>query len=101
MASLFTTSSGRSSRHWADRLRQRIGDATVAGFIALIRLYRIGVRPLLGGACRYAPSCSSYAEDALRHHGAVRGLRLTGARVLRCHPWSAGGYDPVPGGQKH
>jgi uncharacterized protein len=47
--------------------------------------------------CRYEPSCSHYAEQAIRHHGVVRGLALAGWRLLRCNPWSRGGYDPVPG----
>ena len=52
--------------------------------------------PLLGGHCRYLPTCSVYAEEAVRRHGAGRGLRLALARVLRCHPFRPGGYDPVP-----
>lgn len=47
--------------------------------------------------CKYEPSCSHYAEQAVRHHGVVRGLALAGWRLLRCNPWSRGGYDPVPG----
>ena len=52
--------------------------------------------PLLGGHCRYVPSCSVYAEEAVRRHGGGKGLRLAAARVLRCHPFRPGGYDPVP-----
>ena len=52
--------------------------------------------PLLGGYCRYLPSCSVYAEEAVRRHGAAHGLRLAVGRVLRCHPFRRGGYDPVP-----
>ena len=58
-----------------------------------IRLYRTLVSPLLGQRCKYYPSCSQYALDALREHGAFRGLVLTGWRLLRCNPWSHGGVD--------
>jgi len=58
-----------------------------------IRLYRMLVSPLLGQRCKYYPSCSQYALDALREHGALRGLVLTGWRLLRCNPWSHGGVD--------
>lgn len=62
----------------------------------LIRLYRYCISPLLGPSCRFYPSCSCYAEEALDQHGVARGLYLTTRRLLRCHPWHAGGYDPVP-----
>lgn len=64
--------------------------------IALIQLYRMLLSPYLGQHCRFAPSCSAYALDALRVHGVLRGLALTLRRLLRCHPWCVGGYDPVP-----
>ena len=51
---------------------------------------------MLGPTCRFYPSCSCYAEEALQQHGAVRGSYLTVRRLMRCHPWHAGGYDPVP-----
>jgi putative membrane protein insertion efficiency factor len=51
---------------------------------------------VLGGQCRFTPSCSFYSIDAYRRHGAWRGTRLTVARLLRCHPWGGGGHDPVP-----
>lgn len=66
-------------------------------FLGLIRLYRIVARPLLGPRCRFAPSCSEYAEEALRSLPAGRALRLTVSRLLRCHPLHPGGVDPVPG----
>ncbi len=62
----------------------------------LVRGYRFFLSPWLGSACRFTPSCSAYALDALERHGAWRGSLLTGARLLRCHPWCDGGHDPVP-----
>jgi|SRR5581483_12498076 len=62
----------------------------------LIRAYRLIVRPILPATCRFFPSCSLYAEEAIRAHGAVRGTGLALRRVARCHPWHAGGFDPVP-----
>jgi putative membrane protein insertion efficiency factor len=61
-----------------------------------IEAYRMIVRPLTGSHCRHVPSCSTYGIEALNTHGAWRGTRLTVGRVLRCHPWSACGFDPVP-----
>jgi putative membrane protein insertion efficiency factor len=64
--------------------------------IAFIKVYQYTLSPLLGPRCRYYPSCSHYAVDALREHGALRGLGLATWRLLRCNPFSNGGYDPVP-----
>jgi putative membrane protein insertion efficiency factor len=61
-----------------------------------IRAYQLTLSPLLGPACRFAPSCSEFAREAIMRHGVRRGLALATARLLRCHPWNAGGYDPVP-----
>jgi putative membrane protein insertion efficiency factor len=61
-----------------------------------IRLYQICISPLLPPSCRFTPTCSQYAIEALRKHGPVRGLWLTIKRLLRCHPWGGSGYDPVP-----
>jgi hypothetical protein len=61
-----------------------------------IRLYQICISPLLPPSCRFTPTCSQYAIEALRKHGPVRGLWLTVKRLLRCHPWGGSGYDPVP-----
>ena len=68
----------------------------VAPLIAILKLYRYALSPLLGSNCRFHPSCSAYAIEALRKHGLLAGLKLTIWRVLRCNPWSAGGHDPVP-----
>ncbi|NIR30137.1 MAG: membrane protein insertion efficiency factor YidD [Gammaproteobacteria bacterium] len=62
----------------------------------LIRAYRYCIGPALGCRCRFHPSCSSYALEAVERHGALRGTLLALWRLLRCHPWAAGGYDPVP-----
>jgi putative membrane protein insertion efficiency factor len=65
--------------------------------IGLLKLYRLLISPLYGNVCRYYPSCSAYALRAVEVHGAARGSWLTLRRLLRCHPWAPGGYDPVPG----
>ena len=61
-----------------------------------IRLYRMLLSPLLGPRCRFAPSCSAYAVEAIERHGVLRGGLLALRRIARCHPWHQGGYDPVP-----
>jgi putative membrane protein insertion efficiency factor len=61
-----------------------------------VRAYELILRPVLGANCRFYPSCSAYAREALCTHGAMRGSVLAGKRILRCHPWHPGGYDPVP-----
>ena len=62
----------------------------------LIRLYRYAISPMLGSNCRFYPSCSEYAEEAIGRHGSLRGSWLAARRIACCHPWHAGGYDPVP-----
>jgi putative membrane protein insertion efficiency factor len=64
--------------------------------LALVAAYRYLLSPMLGRNCRFFPSCSEYAMEALERHGALRGTWLTVRRVARCHPWHPGGYDPVP-----
>ncbi len=64
--------------------------------IALIRGYRYLLSPWWGNHCRFTPTCSEYAMQAIDRHGAVGGCRLALRRILRCHPWHAGGFDPVP-----
>ena len=61
-----------------------------------VHAYRYGLRPLIGSHCRFHPHCSDYALEALATHGALRGAGLSARRILRCHPWNPGGYDPVP-----
>jgi len=63
--------------------------------IRIIMLYQRLLSPLTGPTCRYYPSCSQYSIDALKKHGLLRGLWLTSARLIRCHPFHPGGYDPV------
>jgi putative membrane protein insertion efficiency factor len=64
--------------------------------LMLVDAYRVTLSPLLGGFCRFWPSCSLYAEEAIVRHGACRGAVLAARRLLRCHPFHPGGYDPVP-----
>lgn len=72
-------------RHWL-----------VVPVVFLIRVYQYAISPWLGSRCRFAPSCSHYTVEALQRHGLVKGGWLGLCRIGRCHPWSTGGYDPVP-----
>jgi putative membrane protein insertion efficiency factor len=64
--------------------------------VALITLYQRYLSPLLPASCRFYPSCSQYAADAITRYGMLRGIRLALLRILRCHPFHPGGYDPIP-----
>lgn len=64
--------------------------------IGFLKAYRLLISPLYGQVCRFHPSCSAYALEAVTRHGSIRGSWLAVRRLVRCHPWSAGGYDPVP-----
>jgi len=68
----------------------------IKGLLILIKFYRSAVSPYLGTNCRYQPTCSVYAEEALQKHGVIKGLFLAVKRLLRCHPLGGNGYDPVP-----
>lgn len=62
-----------------------------------IRVYQYAISPMMASHCRYCPTCSQYAVEAITAHGAIKGLFLSAKRLMRCHPWAKGGYDPVPG----
>lgn len=64
--------------------------------LGLVRFYRLAISPALPISCRYLPTCSEYCMEAIERHGPLRGLWLTAQRIARCHPFRAGGYDPVP-----
>ncbi len=64
--------------------------------ILLVRFYQLCISPLTPPSCRFTPTCSQYALEALRKHGLFKGSYLTVKRLLRCHPWGGSGYDPVP-----
>lgn len=68
--------------------------------LALVWLYRVLISPWLGNNCRYEPTCSKFALEALREHGAFHGTWLAAKRIGRCHPWGGSGYDPVPDKKK-
>jgi uncharacterized protein len=77
-------------------LQHTVGAWVLALALALVRGYRLLLSPWLGSSCRFEPTCSRYALEALERHGPWRGVALSGWRVLRCHPWCQGGLDPVP-----
>jgi len=79
----------RSAAFWLRDLPRQL-------LMGSIRAYRLLLRPWLGNACRFEPTCSAYTLEALQRHGALRGTALGGWRLLRCHPWCEAGYDPVP-----
>ncbi|MBV8633007.1 MAG: membrane protein insertion efficiency factor YidD [Burkholderiaceae bacterium] len=65
----------------------------------LVRAYQVALSPMFGPSCRFYPTCSNYAMDAIREHGALKGAMLAAVRLAKCHPWHPGGFDPVP--KKH
>jgi putative membrane protein insertion efficiency factor len=73
-----------------------VSKALVWLLVLPIRFYQIAISPLLGPSCRFTPTCSEYARQAILKHGPLKGLYLAVRRLLRCHPWGGSGYDPVP-----
>ena len=69
--------------------------------LAMLRFYKRSISPLLPPACKYTPTCSEYAMEAIQKHGALKGTGLAIWRILRCNPFAKGGYDPVPEPKKH
>ncbi len=81
-----------------DQLVDLVTAVCASAMLGAIAGYRLVVSPWLPSRCRFAPSCSAYAAEAIRVHGPLAGLRLALARIARCHPWHPGGHDPVPAG---
>jgi hypothetical protein len=77
-------------------MRRLLNRSLSRALIGVVRLYQVALSPLLPASCRYTPSCSVYAIEALERYGAARGSWLAVRRIGRCHPFHAGGYDPVP-----
>lgn len=73
-----------------------VSRALAMPLLVLVRIYQWTLSPVMGGQCRYWPTCSHYAAEALQAHGGIRGGWMAAKRLLRCHPFSRGGYDPVP-----
>ena len=84
-----------SNEFWSKSV-QACKRVVIFPFIVLVRFYQLCISPLTPSACRFTPTCSQYALEALRKHGLIKGLWLTVKRLLRCHPWGGSGYDPVP-----
>jgi len=82
--------------HWLVRALRALDRVAAVPCILVILLYRVTLSPFLGGQCRFEPTCSLYGLEAYRRFGALRGTWLTVRRLLRCHPFVRGGYDPVP-----
>ena len=78
------------------RLLHYLSKALVWLLVLPIRFYQLAISPLLGPSCRFTPTCSEYARQALMKHGPIKGLYLAIWRILRCNPWGGSGYDPVP-----
>lgn len=78
------------------RFKRCVAGALMLLTVVLIRCYQAMIRPHLIGSCKFYPSCSEYGIEAFQAHGVIRGLSLTFRRICRCHPFGAGGFDPVP-----
>jgi putative membrane protein insertion efficiency factor len=81
---------------WTQQVWAALVDSPRAFMVAVVKGYRLLLKPWLGNACRFEPTCSQYALTALERHGAIAGGALAAARLLRCHPWCEGGCDDVP-----
>ena len=81
--------SNNSIRNWGKQV-------LILPFLLIIRFYQVVISPWIGPKCRYTPTCSHYAVEALKKHGPVKGFWLALKRISRCHPWGGSGYDPVP-----
>lgn len=84
-----------SNGFW-QQLRKVFRAIMIFPFLVLIKIYKLFISPLLRPACRYTPTCSVYAVEALKKHGLFKGGYLAAKRILSCHPWGGSGYDPVP-----
>ena len=78
------------------RIGPAVGRVVRSALVLVVRGYQVAISPMLPPSCRYYPTCSQYAVEALERHGALRGSWLALRRILRCHPFRPGGYDPVP-----
>jgi len=78
------------------RIRKQIEHMAKTCALGMGRCYQVMISPLMGPACRFYPTCSQYAKEAIERHGFIRGTGLTMKRVLKCHPFHPGGYDPIP-----
>lgn len=85
-------SSEKSSRKFLNALKW----VAISPFVALVKFYQLAISPLLPHSCRFTPTCSEYALEALKKHGLLKGGWLAARRIVRCHPWGGSGYDPVP-----
>ncbi len=77
-------------------VRPILRQLSIFPFVFLIQIYKWFISPILPPSCRYQPTCSTYAKEALKKHGLLKGLILSMKRILNCHPWGGSGFDPVP-----
>ena len=77
-------------------MQRKISQLLTYPFILMVRFYQVAISPLKPPTCRFSPTCSTYALEALKKYGLLKGGRLALRRIMRCHPWGGSGYDPVP-----